>query len=71
LFFENSDSIKSAALSIPAVNVLRPCISSAESIFSILSTSVTLIILSIFCEKENRNTKNAGIDKNIFFIVIF
>ena len=71
LLLVNSAAIKSAALSIPGVNGLRPSISSALNIFSIRSTSVAFIILSIFCAKPNRLNKAATKIKDIFFIIYF
>ena len=45
--------MKAAALSIPAVAARRPCISSESSLFSILSTSDTVIAsTALFWEKE-------------------
>ena len=63
----NSFAMKLAAFSIPAEKVFLPCISSADKVFSILSTSLALIILSIFCACKNEaDIKQMA--KNTFFI---
>jgi hypothetical protein len=55
----NSSAIKSAALSIEGVKVLLPSILSEARTFSIRETSLALMILLIFWEKQMTLIKHA------------
>src|SRR5437879_13152427 len=61
-------SINCAAFSMPGVKVALPCISSADKVLIMRSTSSCLIILSTFCAKLTDDIANKAIALINFFI---
>src|SRR5258706_9076089 len=61
--------MKSAAFSIPAEKVTRPCISSADNFLSTLSTSLTLIIELISWENTSPVKESKKINTDVFLMI--